>query len=292
MLDLITTTCSVLGAGFIWLLLSPRIAERLYGRALFEPLKFPAGDWSSQAGFDREAEDVWFLNNKRQKLHGWFFSHPTSATTVIVNHGNSGNIADLYVLISLLLRLPINLFIYDYRGFGKSEGSPMTREVCEDAVSAYDYMAKRLPSSQLVLYGESIGGGISCYVAQRRKVSGLILQSAFYDMRRISSEFYAVFKIWPRALFPVPFLDNATALGKLSCPVLIVHGEKDREVGVEHSRDLFACANKPKELTILPHTSHEEIAPEDFDLYMSSLEQFIGQFQPVAPKAMPSLALV
>jgi alpha-beta hydrolase superfamily lysophospholipase len=93
-------------------------------------------------------------------------------------------------------------------------------------------------------------------------------------------------------LFPIPYLDSASALRKLSCPVLIFHGENDAEVRAAHSRDLFTCANWPKELTILPHTSHEEIAPEDFDLYMSSLERYIGQFQPVAPKAIPSLALV
>ncbi len=283
---------TAVGAGLLWLTASPRIAEPLYHGSLFEPHRYPFGDWTMDWLNGRACQEVNLPTENGHSLHGWFMPTEGADTTIIVNHGNTGNIADIRTLSTLLLQQGANLFVYDYRGYGKSGGSPSVAAVCEDAVHTYDFIAKKLPETKIILYGESLGGGISTYVAQRRKVSALILQSAFFEMRQIAIETSPLFKLWPRNLFPRPYFHNGEGLARVACPVLILHGAKDPEIRLEHANALFSAAKEPKSLVILPHTLHSEIDQKDFELFDRSVRE-IRQFMnaPVSNGEEPVLSI-
>jgi len=282
-----TIGISALAGALAYLGLSPRMAEIIYLPALFEPHKFPRGNWDmswldQKQGF----RDVSFPTANGAKLHGWYFRVPLASATLLVHHGNTGNVADLVVLISLLLKTGVNILVYDYRGYGKSESNPSTARICEDGIAAYDWLAKEYPDMPILLYGESLGGAVACYVAERRPTSALILQSAFFEMRRIAKETYAFFAMWPPSLFQQPYLNNARVLAKLACPVLLLHGAKDAEVNPAHSRDMFQVSHSEKKLVILPNTAHTEIDQNDSELFLASVTDFISRLDIDASKVV------
>jgi hypothetical protein len=261
---------------FLLVALSPRFAEVIYHPALFQPLKFPRGDWSLSWLNDRAIEDVYFPTAHGHKLHGWFLSAADAPATVLLHHGQAGNLADLHVLIDLLHRSGLNVFAYDYRGFGKSESSPSMAKICEDGVAAYDWLRARIGDQPIISYGESIGAAVACQVALVRRPNGIILQSGFYEMRRIACETYPIFHVWPAPLFAQPYFHNARALQQVHCPLLLLHGALDADVNVAHTHDLFRAAPDPKQLVVLPHTKHEEIDAADSELFMSSVKHFVA----------------
>ncbi|HEY9718244.1 MAG TPA: alpha/beta hydrolase [Trichormus sp.] len=280
-----TVGFSALASVIAYLGLSPRIAELLYLPVMFEPHKFPIGDWSmSWLPQGQTCSDIWFPTANGAKLHGWYFPVADAEKTLLVNHGNTGNIADLHVLISLLIQTDANVFVYDYRGYGKSESRSTTKSICEDGLAAYDWLASEHSGMPIILYGESLGGAVACHVAEHRSPSGVIVQSSFFEMRRIAKETYAIFGIWPESLFQRPYLSNARVLATLECPVLLVHGSKDPEVHPAHAHDLFRVAKSATQLVILPNTAHSEIDQSDGELFVARLQEFITHSE-VAPQA-------
>ncbi len=259
----------------LWLLGSPRISEWIYDRSLFEPDKYPRGDWSLPWLQGLIHEEVHFPTDSGELLHGFLLTKSDAIVTIIINHGNSGNVADMGVLVGLLRQSAANVLLYDYRGFGKSASSATVSNACEDGIAAYDYVSKRFPTSRIVLYGESVGAAISGYVATRRKIAGLILQSAFTDLKTIACEESPFFSIWPKLLYPWPYLSNLTCLSNSKVPLLLLHGALDKDVRSEHSQRLYDCAIAPKKLVMLPNTQHEEINAQDANLFMIEVGEFI-----------------
>jgi fermentation-respiration switch protein FrsA (DUF1100 family) len=279
----------ILGAATVWVLASPRMLEPIYDLALFEPHKFPRGDWSTDWAHDLNLQDVFIPTSSGKRLHGWFITQPEATATILVNHGNTGNIADIDLLVKLLALTGANVLAYDYRGYGKSDSAPSVGRVCEDGVAAFDWLAQRFPEKSIVIYGESLGGAVSTYTAQRRKPAGVILQSAFTDIRRIARETYPIFGIWPSVLFPRPYFDNAGGLRNMTCPVLIIHGEKDPEVVVDHANVLYAAAREPKYLLLLPNTEHTDIAGVDSHAFVSQVSKFVRSVTiTITPPVVPA----
>jgi fermentation-respiration switch protein FrsA (DUF1100 family) len=290
--DPVTTVAITLSAfGLAYFALSPRIAEPLYRIVLFEPHKYPhgEGDWSLKWLNGRPMEDVYFETIGGARLNGWFFPVPSARCTIMVHHGNTGNIADLQQLIEVLLRTGNNVFVYDYRGYGKSESSPSVAGILQDGIAAYDWLKTRCGDSPIVFYGESLGAGVACQLAHLRRPSGLIVQSAFFEMRRIACDCYPFFHLWPASLYPAPYFHNARSISELSLPVLYLHGVKDSEVKISHAHDSFALARQPKFFVALSETDHHEIAVQDLDLAAAKVTEFIEQ-NCLPPFAVPAQA--
>ncbi|HEY9773821.1 MAG TPA: alpha/beta hydrolase [Planktothrix sp.] len=294
MLDPISTVAlSIVIAGIAVVALSPRFAEPLYRVFLFEPHKYPhgEGDWNKQWAGAQPCEDVSFRTKNGARLHGWFFPQTNAPAAILVHHGNTGNIADIDVIIQTLLRTGVSVFVYDYRGYGKSESSPSVAGVVEDGIAAYDWLKQRVGDQPIVFYGESLGGAIACQVALARRPKALILQSAFFEMRRIACENYPFFRIWPADLFPRPYFHSARAVNQLQVPLLVLHGAKDSEVRVHHAHDLIAAATgNDKKLIVLPNTDHHEIFSADVDLAVASIAEFVKLVVNPAPNVVPNQA--
>lgn len=264
----------------VYLGLSPRVAKPIYTNMLFHPYRYPEGDYESGHIADISYEDIYFQSSDGTQLHGWYFKQEGSRYTVLMSHGNTGNIAGRPALLEAILKTGSSMFVYDYRGFGRSKGSPSVDGVIDDACSAYDYLIENKGCSpqNIVLYGESLGAAISCQLTLRRKTQGIILQSGFASITKISKHHIPLMHVYPAVLFPQPLLDNVGILRRGEHPsLLIVHGHKDSVVPFSHGKDLFAAAAGKKQIEEFPEAEHSDIPVVAQERFVNVMKKFLSE---------------
>lgn len=203
---------------------------------------------ASAAELGRPFEDVFFTTNDGIKLNGWFFPASADAShreIAILNcHGNGGNISHRLGLYRALLDLGANVFSFDYRGYGLSEGKPGEEGTYRDAQAAYQWLRQKgFAGKNIVIYGESLGGAIATELCLREETGGLILQSTFTSLPEIGAELYP----WlPVRLVGRIRYDTRSKLPRLRIPVLVMHSREDGLIGFRHSEQNLAAANEPK----------------------------------------------
>jgi len=192
-------------------------------------------------------EDVYFTTPDGKKLNGWFIpaANEKEAFTFLFAHGNAGNISHRFEKISILHDLGMNVFIFDYRGYGKSEGSPFEAGLYKDAEGAYGYLVntKKIPEDKIILYGESIGGCIMVDLATKATPCALITEDALSSVRDMAKTSYPFL---PAFLFSTRF-DAADKIKEVKCPKLIIHSVDDEIVPFRLGEKLFNAAKPPKE---------------------------------------------
>lgn len=205
-------------------------------------------------------EDVYFKTTDGLVLHGWFFrSKPEAEATILVLHGNAENLSTHVNSVLWLVMEGFNVFIFDYRGYGRSQGSPGLKGVHLDAEAALETALglPRAKSGSIVVLGQSIGGAIAVYTVAnspyKDRVAALVIDSAFASYRLITREKLGQFFLtWPFQ-YPLSFLVSdyyspIRWIKKVSpVPILIIHGDKDPVVPVHHGRMLYEAALPPKE---------------------------------------------
>ncbi len=247
------------------LAVSPRFGECLYRRMIFAPVKCDAGD-----------ADVVFASGKNT-LHGVFHRQPGSRYTVIFSHSNWGNIHEWQRLAKQLHSCGVQVFAYDYRGYGASTGVPSVKGLCQDGVAAYDYLVnvEKIPANQIVLFGSSLGTGVTSAIARARPCAGIILHAAFSSLRNLVLDMMPATRYLPQVLFFRPKFDNAAILKELRTPLLLVHGEYDEMADPSHAQAIYAAsANSNKTLVILPGAAHMQTAVDD-NLFETSVTTFL-----------------
>lgn len=243
-------------------------------RMIFYPVKYPSGDWRPlDSGLP--AEDVRFASGDGVRLHGWFARAKgrEASLTLLWFHGNAGNITHRTDNMKELIKLGIDVFIFDYRGYGRSEGSPSEEGLYRDGFAAYDYLrqGRGIDAESIVLFGRSLGAAVALEVGTSRPVRGIILESAFTsagDMARI---------LMP--LFPARYLlrsrfDNIGKIGTVTVPLLIIHGANDEIVPLELGRKLFEAAPESKTFYTIPGSGHNDTHIVGRDAYYSVLKKF------------------
>jgi abhydrolase domain-containing protein 17 len=164
----------------------------------------------------------------------------TQATyTLLYIHGNASDLGDVRPLLERLQSLGFNVFAYDYRGYGTSDGRPSEQNAYQDAEAAYAYLTQRLkiPPNRIIVYGHSLGGGSAAELAARHSIAGLILESTFTSAFRV---------VVPFPLLPFDKFSTLTKLRKVRCPVLVMHGQADRTIPFHHGQTLYKAASEPK----------------------------------------------
>jgi len=196
----------------------------------------------------RPFENVFFKTGDGIKLNGWFYPAATNsarAQLAILNcHGNGGNISHRLGLYRALLELGVNVFSFDYRGYGASQGKPGEEGTYLDAQAAYLWLRQKgFAEKNIVVYGESLGGGIASELCLREETGGLILQSTFTSVPDVGVEWYPWLPV--RRLGTIRY-DTRSKLPRLKIPVLVMHSRDDGLIGFRHSQENFAAANEPK----------------------------------------------
>ncbi len=257
---------------------SPLVWPELYRSRVFHTA-YGKGDIRALRAYkEYPNREVWFSAEDGTRLHGWLFVNPGSKKVLLYHPGNVGDIPKRLPTVELLLHSNASVFIYEPRGFGMSPGTPSQRTICDDGISAYDYLTGALgyKPGQVVLYGESLGSGVATYVSTKRHVSGIILQSGFSSLEEIGRQKMPIVKIYPWFMLPQPRLNNVAILRKPHAPLLIVHGEKDTLIPIEHSEKMYREAAQPKQFVRFPHSTHSSISPDDALLFRKTISAFLN----------------
>ncbi len=266
-----------LSLGLLYIALSPRFATSLYRSFLFYPADYPKGKYDLDNLEGIAPENIFFTAADGTKLHGWFFRQTQAAKTILFHHGNAANLTSRLGLIQLQLRAGASVFIYDYRGFGRSEGKPDIHGICADGCAAFDYLVNQsgIPTCEIINYGESLGAAVACQVSVVRMSGGLILQSSFSSLQRIGKEVLPWLLIYPPSLFPLPAMDNISIVRGAHPPLLILHGSKDTVILCRHSRELSSQASPPYTFVELPEANHNDLPIVEPERYLIALQQFL-----------------
>jgi hypothetical protein len=244
--------------------------------ALF-PAPFPQGDWRPA---ESEFEDCWFRSADGLRLHGWLLRHEQPRQVLLVIHGNAGNLTHRAGLASLLSqRYAATVLVFDYRGYGRSEGTPTIPGLLIDARAARKELAARagIAESDVVLLGESLGGGIAVDLAAENGARGLVLLSTFSSFKEVAAIHYH--KILVDALV-ADRLDSVAKIGQFRGPLLQFHGEADRTIPLALGQKLFAAANEPKTFVAAPGRDHNDRLPEPF---FAALDRWLVTLGPIGP---------
>ena len=228
---------------------------------IFFPSKFPEGYWRP-AGL--KVEDANFVAADGTRLHGWYLEHQQPRAVVLMAHGNAGNITHRADWLDLLhRRLDCTVMIFDYRGYGRSEGKPNESGVLADARAARAWLGKRagVAESEIVLMGESIGGAVMVDLAARDGARGLILENTFSSLPEVAAFHYR----WlPVRLAMHTRLESASIIGNYQGPLLQFHGDADTIVPFELVKKLVDAANKPKEFVVVSGGDHNDARSPEY----------------------------
>ena len=201
------------------------------------------------AELGRPFEDVFFKASDGVELNGWFFpantNSPRQHLAVLVCHGNAGNISHRLQTCAALLATGVSVLEFDYRGYGRSRGRPSEEGTYLDAQAACQWLRRKgFAGTNIIAFGESLGGGIAAELAVRELVGGLVLQSAFTSIPDMGADLFP----W----LPVRWLGTIryhtlSKLPQLHVPVLVMHSPADELVGFHHGKANFAAANEPRD---------------------------------------------
>jgi len=190
-------------------------------------------------------EDLHLKTSNGMSLHGWYIPAPQPRGTVLFLHGNAGNISHRLDSVQMFHRLGYSTLIFDYRGYGKSGGTPTEQGTYRDAEAAWRYLIEQrhTPACRIVLYGESLGGAVAAWLAARQKPAALVIASGFTSVPDFGQRIYPYIPVRWLARFRYDTREN---LRSVTAPVLIAHSPQDEIIPFEHGRALFAAANPPK----------------------------------------------
>jgi hypothetical protein len=200
-------------------------------------------------------EDIHFKTSDDLVLNGWFFKNPQAGSTIIFAHGNAGNMSDRLMKVKFFFDLGLNVFIFDYRGYGKSQGKPSEAGIYLDAQSAYDYLQTRgdVNMKGIILYGASIGGIVVIDLATHRDAALLVVESSITNARDMAKIFYPFV---PTFILSLKF-DSISKVRKLGMPKLFIHSPDDEVVPYWVGQQLFEAAAEPKEFLKI-HGGHND----------------------------------
>ena len=191
-------------------------------------------------------ENVIFRNSDGLKLTGWYIPAHGSELTVLFCHGNGGNMMHCLDSINIFYDLGLNCFIFDYCGYGGSQGNPSEEGTYHDADAAYKWLTeeKKVSPDNIIIFGRSLGGSIAAHLAGTVKAKALIIESAFTSYVDIGKKFYPYMPVRWFARFKYTTIDY---IRKVHCPVMIIHSRYDEVVPFEFGLELYEAANGPKE---------------------------------------------
>jgi fermentation-respiration switch protein FrsA (DUF1100 family) len=206
------------------------------------------------------------------KISAIYLPNPSATYTLLVSHGNAEDLGDGRYWLNDLRNAGFNVLAYDYQGYGTSEGKPSEKRAYEDESAAYDYLTINLktPPDRIIILGRSVGTGPAVYLAARKPAAGLVLQSPFLSAFRVLTGI----PILPFDKFP-----NARDIGKVHCPVLIIHGTADRVIGIWHGRKLFALANEPKQSLWVEGADHNDLEIVAGAQYIRAVQNFAASLK-------------
>ncbi len=228
-----------------------------------------------------EFEDRTLTTQDGVRISAWWVPRGDARATVLFFHGNAGNNGDRVPELQTLHALGYNVLIVDYRGYGRSEGSPGETETYLDAQAAWEHLTQShgLPARSIVIVGESIGGAVAIDLAHRTSPGALVVLSSFTRLGDVAALHYP--------FLPVRWMlrhryDSIDKVGEISCPKLFFHGSEDMLIPLANGRALFEAAADPKQFVVTPG-GHNDGGFMYADEYAAKLRDFIDAATTIPP---------
>ncbi len=226
--------------------------------------------------YSLDFEDIYFTTIDGVNLHGWFVPGESNITWLWF-HGNAGNIGHRLDNLNMLReKLSVNIFIFDYRGYGHSEGEVSEEGIYLDAEAALAYLRSRpdVDRGKVVFFGRSLGCAVAVDLASRRRPYALILESPFTSISDMAQRTVPALPIG--TLITTKF-DSVSKISSISVPLLVLHGDRDAVVPIELAQQLYEEANEPKKFYTIHGASHNDTYIAGGAEYFSTLRQFITE---------------
>jgi uncharacterized protein len=261
--------------------LAADIGRRVYRRTqLFCATHEPTLTWNpTDYGIPEGAtEEHWIETPDGETLHTWYCRAENPVASTVFCHGNTGNLTLSAHVIPHLLNAGTNTLFFDYRGFGKSSGTPSLGGVISDGITASRFHDKIRPKGlATVLYGYSLGGAIAAQVIRRHPFDGLILQSTFTSLPKLA-----------RFLFPrVPMhlvsgnpFDTLNVIRRLQVPLLVLHGTADETCPCAMAHEIVDACPAPARSLFVENGMHKDLFTRDPDAVIWAVSQFIAELKP------------
>lgn len=231
-------------------------------------LKIPLAKLTNDKGFE-----------KPENLAALLVEIPGSDKIILVSHGNAGNIGHRVGLSSLLVSSGASVFLYDYQGFGESGGSATCAHTLVDGLAAYDYVVNTLhyKPENIIIYGESIGCGVTTHIMKNRKVGKVILQSGFTSLLQTARDKLFFLYVLPPNIVPEPNFDNLSAVQEAHPPILFMHGDKDTILPFAYCETMYSKALPPKQMYTCHGEGHNDIGLVNAAGFVGTVKQFVNQ---------------
>ncbi len=232
-------------------------------------------------------EELRFAAEDGPELHGWWVPGQRQGPAILFFHGNAGNISHrLDILRRLYDRVGLSVLIFDYRGYGKSSGSPSEEGLFADARAARALLrARGWDRDGVVLYGRSLGAAVALHAAVEDPPLGCVLEAPFTSLEDMARLHYPVLSQlvmpWVRGRYA-----NLAAVRRLASPALFLHGDRDGVVPIGMGWRLFDACPAPKWFRTLNGAGHDDPAFVGGEAYWGAWEEFLGQ---LAEKPRPAL---
>ncbi len=238
-------------------------------KATFHPMPYPQGLWDVRETLG--AQDVWLQTSDDVQLHGWHVATDgESKWMTLYLHGNAGNITHRADHLVAICEAGSEILIIDYRGYGKSDGSPTEAGMYRDAEAAYQYLLEQgYEADRVLIHGESLGTAAAVDLAARKACAGVILEAPFPSARAVAQTVLPF--IGPLV---TSGLETASKIKQVEAPVLIMHGDRDEVIAYRLGREVFETANMPKELWTVEGAGHNNIVQVGGRRYVEKLREF------------------
>jgi hypothetical protein len=221
-----------------------------------------------------DAQEIVLDTADGEKVIVWYAPPKDGKPLLLYFHGNAGALRYRVDRFRTWIDDGIGLVALSYRGYGGSSGSPSEPGLIADAEAAYDFAAARTPPEQIVLFGESLGGGVAVALAATRRIGGLVLEAPFTSAADVGARAYWYLPV--RLLMKDPFPSDAR-IGKVTAPLLVLHGARDGVVPIALGERLFSLANEPKRFVRFAEGSHNDL---DRHGAQDAARLFLGQIRP------------
>jgi fermentation-respiration switch protein FrsA (DUF1100 family) len=216
-------------------------------------------------------EEVGLETSDGVKLQAWYLAGKRPLT-VVVFHGNGGHRGHRVDLLERFQRMGLGLFLLDYRGYGGSEGSPHEAGLYADAEAAISWCEARV-GPELIYFGESLGSGVAVEMATRKTPRALIIESGFSSAVDVAQKHYPFL---PVGILMRDRYAAAEKIGRVACPLLMLHGDSDQLVPMEFGKRLYDVANEPRQWHVMAGAGHNDLRFVDHAAYDRILAAFVA----------------
>jgi hypothetical protein len=223
-------------------------------------------------------EEVFITVDDGCVINGLFVPGRVTRPTVLIFHGNAGNITHRDFLLREFSRLGCAVLLIDYHGYGKSEGTPTEQNLYGAARASLEWLAthKKVMPDQVVLYGESLGCGVAIELATGHRFRGLVLVTAFRNLASVAG-YHFPFNLFPVRLILKDSFDNQAKISRVHAPLLFFHGTADEIIDAKDSAALYELANPPKARHLFAGADHNGLPFHDSGRYWSIIGEWLEQ---------------